>query len=84
MKKNTNSESKLDTLARLVSNGFAHVNERLNDVEGRLDKIETRLEAVETSVESIDRRLHRIEDVLLEDHGVRLKRLEAEVFSTKK
>lgn len=84
MKDQKKPETTLDTLARLVAGGFAHVNERFDGVEGRLEKIDTRLEAVAAAVESVDRRLHRIEDILLEDHGVRLKRLEAEVFGARK
>ena len=60
----------LEDLARMVQEGFAHLEA----------KFEVRFKAIEARLDSIETRLDRIEHIILVDHRDRIERLETHAF----
>ena len=61
MKKETDTEF----LARMMAEGFAQVNTRLDGIDVRLDAIDARLDAIDARLDGIDARLDGIDGRLL-------------------
>jgi hypothetical protein len=67
---------------------FASVDARFASVDARFDLIDARLEKMATKedlksiTDRLDRRIEAIEDIILNDHRLRIKNLEKEVGKT--
>jgi len=64
MKKETDTEF----LARMMAEGFAQVNTRLDGIDVRLDAIDARLDAIDARLDGIDGRLLSLEKGQAETH----------------
>lgn len=72
-------ETDLESLARIVANGFStmeqSMNERFDAVDARFDAMDTRFDSVENRMENVEHRLDTVVD-MLDDHSRRIKDLE--------
>jgi chromosome segregation ATPase len=66
----------IEELHRVVVQGFASVNGRLDSVDARLATVDTRLTAVEAKVDAVQGQMDQVKDALME-HGRQLKDIHA-------
>lgn len=80
----------LESLARMVANGFtemkSYMDERFDDVDKRFDDVDNRFDEVDKKFDRVNKRIdetNRIMDVIvvpaLDDHSRRIKDLELKV-----
>ena len=67
----------LEDLARMVQEGFVHIEAKF---EKRFVAIETRLDRIEERLDNIETRLNRIEYSILTSYRDRIERLEDKIF----
>lgn len=78
-----NGENDIDSLARMVAEGFKEVGKRFDEVydrfdavDERLDKVEMRLDGVGKEVHQINQRIDKVIIPAIDEHSRRIKDLE--------
>ncbi|MDO8407994.1 MAG: hypothetical protein Q7S95_02030 [bacterium] len=85
-----NGENDIDSLARMVADGFKEVGKRFDDmgkemderfdaVDKRFDKVDTRLDSLEREVRLTNQRIDQVIMPTIDEHSRRIKDLEVGV-----
>lgn len=69
----------INELARMVADGFNHVEERFNEVDERFDKVDARFDRLEGRMGGLEGRMDTIVIPALDSHAHRMKRLEGKL-----
>jgi len=69
-------ENDIDSLARMVAEGFKDSQKNVNE---RFDQVDERLDSLEKEVHQISQRIDTVVMPLLDDHSRRIKDLETSV-----
>ena len=70
----------LDELAAMLKRQFDSIDERFNSLEGKMATMATKddIKYLSSRIDRIDQRLEKIEDIVLNDHRLRIVALEKE------
>ncbi|MBI2409521.1 hypothetical protein HYV30_00580 [Candidatus Kaiserbacteria bacterium] len=72
-------ENDIDSLARMVADGFSAMNERFDEVDKRFDRLEGRMDKLETAVHEVHQRIDQVVRPELDDQARHIKDLEIRV-----
>ncbi|MDP2594073.1 MAG: hypothetical protein Q8P36_01925 [bacterium] len=87
-------ENDIDSLARMVADGFKSVEKNMNEqfaevdkrfdemgqeIDARFDKVDTRLDSLDKEVHQINQRIDHVVMPALDEHSRRIKDLETSV-----
>ncbi len=72
-------ETDIETLARMVANGFSSMDKRFDGLEDRMESLENRMESVEKVVQETNRRIDNVVMPIQEEHARRIKNLELKI-----
>ncbi len=66
-------------LARMISRGFAGVDERFEQIDKRFEQVDKRFEQVDKRFDEMDARFDKIEKIVLIDYKHRLEQVESDM-----
>lgn len=79
----TPQENDIDSLARMVAEGFKEVGKRFDEMgremDDRFDAVDKRFDGLEKEVRQINQRIDRVVMPSIDDHSRRIKDLETSV-----